>query len=252
MADGVGAQSCAEVTKYCPGCSTHKPTSAFGPRKQSKDGLRPRCNICRQVYQSAKWRKNLAENRAEAAQRRRDKYRENPEKYRAETAKWRAANPRPKTPRVLLSDEERSRRKTESRKRTYEKNKVKVLAQAAQYRAEHKEEERRNRAAHYQKNKDRVAEVTKAYRLANRDLYRAAGARRRAAKLQATPPWADLAAIAEFYSEAARLTTETGILHEVDHIYPLQGKDVCGLHVPGNLQIITRAENRSKSNKLVA
>lgn len=52
------------------------------------------------------------------------------------------------------------------------------------------------------------------------------------------------------YSEANRLTAETGILHHVDHIYPLRGENSSGLHVPWNLQIITSDSNFHKSNKL--
>jgi hypothetical protein len=69
----------------------------------------------------------------------------------------------------------------------------------------------------------------------------------------ATPKWLSndqLYAIAELYSEAKALTIEKGFLHHVDHIIPLLGKNVCGLHVSWNLQVITALENIKKSNKV--
>jgi len=72
--------------------------------------------------------------------------------------------------------------------------------------------------------------------------------RRQAAQLQRTPPWADMSAIAEFYVEAKRLEELTGIQFHVDHIVPLQGELVSGLHVPANLQLLPAHENLSKSN----
>jgi 5-methylcytosine-specific restriction endonuclease McrA len=83
----------------------------------------------------------------------------------------------------------------------------------------------------------------------NRALIAAHANKRRALRLNATPPWADLDAIAEFYREAARLTRETGTRHVVDHIIPLRGKSISGLHVETNLRVITESENLRKSNR---
>jgi hypothetical protein len=66
---------------------------------------------------------------------------------------------------------------------------------------------------------------------------------------RATPGWADSAAILAVYENAERLTKETGERHEVDHEIPLQGKNVCGLHVETNLRVITATANRRKGHK---
>lgn len=73
---------------------------------------------------------------------------------------------------------------------------------------------------------------------------RAREAKRRASKLNATPKWADLEAIKLFYKNCPKG-------YEVDHIIPLQGKEVCGLHVLNNLQYLSKHENRQKYNKLL-
>ena len=65
----------------------------------------------------------------------------------------------------------------------------------------------------------------------------------------ATPSWADMGAIKAVYLEAERLTKETGIEHHVDHIVPLKGELVCGLHVHWNLRPLPWSENVSKKNK---
>lgn len=99
---------------------------------------------------------------------------------------------------------------------------------------------------YYAKNKDERAE----YRRVNRARYTMHANNRRANLLQATPAWADIEAIAAIYEEAARLTEETGVQHDVDHYYPLQGRTCRGLHVANNLRIIPHMENLSKHNKM--
>lgn len=76
--------------------------------------------------------------------------------------------------------------------------------------------------------------------------------KRRAAKLLRTPKWLtpdDFFIIEEAYHLAKLRTQLLGISHHVDHILPLQGKKVSGLHVPNNLQVIPAKLNLQKSNK---
>lgn len=87
----------------------------------------------------------------------------------------------------------------------------------------------------------------------NRPKLNKRDAERRAMELNATPPWLsaiNLAQMQEMYDVALAKTVQTGIPYEVDHIHPLLGVGFRGLHVPWNLQVIPRFENRSKGNKL--
>jgi hypothetical protein len=80
---------------------------------------------------------------------------------------------------------------------------------------------------------------------------RAHTSRQRAKRTQRVAPWADKDAIRGFYEKAVTLTRETGIEHEVDHIIPLLGKLVSGLHVENNLRVIPKDVNRLKSNRFM-
>ena len=77
---------------------------------------------------------------------------------------------------------------------------------------------------------------------ANPDKRSAVAAKRRAAKLKATPTWANQVAIKSIYAQAA----SRGM--HVDHIVPLNSPIVCGLHVEANLQLLPDKENYSKGN----
>jgi hypothetical protein len=83
---------------------------------------------------------------------------------------------------------------------------------------------------------------SKLHYLDNKSDYLARNASRRALKIKATPSWADLLAIKEVYRSCPTN-------YHVDHIIPLRGDLVCGLHVENNLQHLPAVENLRKTNK---
>jgi hypothetical protein len=142
------------------------------------------------------------------------------------------------------------------RKEWYQKNRDSEIAKAKEYhkktyadKREHKVKKAiewvKNNPEKYKVNAKRCYEKTKLKRFAYQALARA---KRR----NAVPKWFDSIKedVQKIYIEARTKTLETGIPHEVDHIIPLVSNYVCGLHVPNNLRVITRYENRSKQNKL--
>jgi 5-methylcytosine-specific restriction endonuclease McrA len=103
-------------------------------------------------------------------------------------------------------------------------------------------------------NRDKHAINNKIWKARNPSKNTANTARYKSKKLSATPSWLDaiqLAQIEEFYDIAVCRTMQTGVQHHVDHIIPLQGNGVSGLHVPWNLQVLTAFENISKKNKMI-
>jgi hypothetical protein len=100
-------------------------------------------------------------------------------------------------------------------------------------------------------NPERYAEVRQRWYDENRALRNAYSAAWRRACREQTPPWADFEQMKVFYEEAVRLTEATGVPHHVDHIIPLRGRNVRGLHVQTNLRVITATENVRKQNRLI-
>jgi hypothetical protein len=101
-------------------------------------------------------------------------------------------------------------------------------------------------------NRDKVQAWNKKSKKNHRARVYADNAKRRAEQLKRTPSWLtedDLWVIKEFYNIAVLRSKTTGILHHVDHIIPLKGKTVSGLHVPINLQVITGVQNMKKNNR---
>ena len=125
----------------------------------------------------------------------------------------------------------------EYKRRDYLKRRDKVLASCAKYRAENGEARRAYFKKYKQENNGRVTAGNK-----KRDL----------AKKNRTPCWLtadDTWLMKEIYELSALRTKSTGVQWHVDHIIPLQGKKVSGLHVPTNLQIILGKDNIVKNNR---
>jgi 5-methylcytosine-specific restriction endonuclease McrA len=94
----------------------------------------------------------------------------------------------------------------------------------------------------------------KKHKAANPELYKELVNARRRRFRDATPKWLTAEHKMEIrlkYRLAIELSRRLGIPHAVDHIIPLQGEDVCGLHVPWNMEVITQEQNLKKSNKLI-
>ena len=116
-----------------------------------------------------------------------------------------------------------------------------------------------NREAVIERARTRPAEKLREYRDAwkenNLVQVRASTKARRRKHKQATPPWLtrkQKSEIRSLYEIAITMTKTTGEQYVVDHIVPLRSDEVCGLHVPWNLRVITQEENLKKSNKLLA
>ena len=182
-----------------------------------------------------------------------------PQRARERVKKWKLANP----DRVKINGQRFSEKHREAerlRRRKYwadNKDKIRerrrqlsagkeseIRAQKALFAAKYRERDRLTGKQNWlQRNPERRAKIANKYKAKNGSRYAALAAKRRAKKLQATPMWADHSAIAAFYEQAE----SHGVT--VDHIVPLQGKNVCGLHVENNLQLLTKSENSSKCNK---
>jgi len=134
---------------------------------------------------------------------------------------------------------------------------AKIYLQRKNYYERTKEIRRKKQRQSVHKLKNTIAWRTKhkennqTWKLNNIGKVRADVVKRRVSKMQRTPPWLDIVQNAEieFTYEYCAALRSIGLNYHVDHIVPLQGKTVSGLHVPWNLQVIPADENIRKANR---
>lgn len=123
---------------------------------------------------------------------------------------------------------------------------------------------RENGRRHWARNKEAELARSKAWRDANPIRIKQLEKQRNQAKVSAknikrlrgvsnaTPKWLNKdqwEQMNSFYTHAKDCHLVSGEKYDVDHIVPIQGKNVCGLHVPWNLQVLPADLNRKKSNR---
>lgn len=146
--------------------------------------------------------------------------------------------------------------KKKKKRNYYETNKASILAKQAAY--QKSPHVKKYQAAYFQLNKEKNYAATKRWReknpqkqkeilandyLSRKHFWRGYVAKRRAVLLQAIPAWADRKELERIYRNCPE-----GM--HVDHIIPLSGKGVRGLHVPWNLQYLAAKENMQKGNRI--
>jgi len=129
-----------------------------------------------------------------------------------------------------------------------QRNPEKVLASQRARAAVNCEKNRAARKAWETKNPEAALESFKRYRERNREKIRARLAVSKQGREKRRALWANQNAIVEIYRQAELMTQTTGCRYVVDHIIPLQGRTVSGLHVETNLRVIEHHENARKHN----
>lgn len=206
--------------RECSRCGTYKPWSGYVKDKHSSTGYSSACYACKREAH-AQW---VEKNKAYVVEKQAREYAADPEKFRARARRSAAAK------RASIGREAYNEAQIAYRLSNYD-------AYAAR------------RDAYREANADKIKLNGKRHRLENPDLYAAYDAEKRAKRAKRVCAWADLEAIRCVYSMARMWSDMLGIKCHVDHVIPLLGKTVSGLHSESNLMVTPGDLNLRKSNK---
>jgi len=233
--------------------------------KCSKDGRCTRCASERRMeYRAKNLEKELARraaNRDRENELARKRNKDNPEAMLARSRKWRQNNPDKVRARNVAYYYKNVEAEKERIKKWRIENPEKSAAAQAAWRKNNPDKIRLTNQKMYAKaDKQKRAAYSNAWKENNRDKVRQSvrkwnannpdrTAARKAAKLNATPAWANEFFMQEAYRLARLRTKMFGFAWQVDHIVPLISHQVCGLHCEANMQVIPAKANAAKGNR---
>ena len=164
------------------------------------------------------------------------------EKRKASNAAWYKKNKKHRLALAKIWYENNKQRHADAVRKWAANNPEKIKEINKKRHSKHRARRNAESTAYRIKFPNKICLMKSSYRRRNSAIGNADCAKRNARKIRATPLWADLDAIKDVYLEA-----QYQQMH-VDHTVPLKGKNVCGLHVWDNLQLLTEKENCRKGN----
>ena len=156
--------------------------------------------------------------------------------------------------KIKLQKYEKSLKRTQEKAEYFIKNKDYIDARIKVYTIANIEKVKQYSKQYREINKQKLKTYNSEWAKSNAGMATARARKHQLAKLQRTPKWVDSGiewVIKEVYDLAALRTKVHGFSWHVDHIVPLQGKLVSGLHIPENLQVISAVENMRKRNTFI-